>query len=102
MAQAGKLTDEKNAPASFKNKTHTFDSILHDIKTIMCEKYEIDKKLETCKAAMKAVQDDDLDSYIESLKVGTIDTVTRAKMKRRLVEINSELHKLGQFLNKIN
>ena len=99
MTQAGKLNDEKNAPTSLRNKTHTFDSILHDIKTILGEKHEIDRKLEKCKAVMKAVQDDDLDSYIESLKVGTIDTVTRAKMKRRLVEINSEIHKLGDCLN---
>ncbi len=104
MAQAGKLTDEQNSSNSssslFKNKTHTFESLLNDIKIIMKEKHEITTKLEKCKAVMKAVEDDDLDSYIESLKVGNgLDTLTRAKMKKRTVEINNELTKLEKLLN---
>lgn len=97
IAQAGKLTNDKNVPV--KNRTHTFDSVTTDIKNILREKYDIDSKLEKCRAVMKAVEDDDLDSYIESLKVGTLDTLTRAKMKKRLVEISSELKKLDKLLN---
>ena len=102
MAQAGKLTDEQNSSNSslLKNKTHTFESLLNDIKIIMKEKHEITTKLEKCKAVMKAVEDDDLDSYIESLKVGNgLDTLARAKMKKRTVEINNELAKLEKLLN---
>ena len=49
---------------------------------------------------MKAVEDDDLDSYIESLKVGnSLDTLTRARMKKRTVEIDNELIKFEKMLN---
>ena len=99
MAQAGKL-DEKTARTAGinKNKVHTFDSLLADLKNFMVEKNEIEKKLETCKSVFKAVEEDDLDSYIQSLKVGTIDTVTRAKMKRRLVEINAEISRNDKLM----
>ncbi len=100
MAQAGKLDEKtsKSLPGLLKNKVHTFDSILSDLQVFLVEKNEIEIKLEKCKAVFKAVQDDDLDSYIESLKVGTIDTVTRAKLKRRLVEIKMEINKLEKLM----
>jgi len=100
MAQAGKL-DEKTAksmPGLLKNKVHTFESILNDMKVLLGEKYDIEVKVEKCKAVFKAVAEDDLDSYIESLKVGAIDTVTRAKLKRRLAELKMELNKLDKLL----
>ncbi len=100
MAQAGKLDEKtsKSLPGLLKNKVHTFDSILSDLQVFLVEKNDIEIKLEKCKAVFKAVQDDDLDSYIESLKVGTIDTVTRAKLKRRLVEIKMEINKLEKLM----
>lgn len=100
MAQAGKLDEKiaKSMPGLIKNKVHTFESILSDMKVLMGEKYEIEMKMEKCKAVFKAVAEDDLDSYIESLKVGAIDTVSRAKLKRRLAELRMELNKLDKLL----
>jgi len=100
MAQAGKLDEKttKSLPGLLKNKIHTFDSILSDLQVLLVEKNNIEVKLEKCKAVFKAVQDDDLDSYIESLKVGTIDTVSRAKFKRRLIEIKMEISKLEKLM----
>ena len=95
MEKAGKLQDESKA----RNKAHTFDSIQADIQALLVEKSELDTKLDKCKAISKAVNDADLDSYIESLKVGTLDTVTRAKLRRRLVEIKMELNRLDKLLN---
>ena len=62
MAQAGKL-DEKTAQTVgiSKNKIHTFDSLLADLKNFLLEKNEIEKKLETCKSVFKAVEEDDLE-----------------------------------------
>lgn len=101
MAQAGKLDDKtsKSMPGLFKNKTHTFDSLQADIKVLLTERYDIETKLEKCKSVFNALKDDDLDAYIESLKVGTMDTVTRAKLKRRLVECKMELVKMEKLLN---
>lgn len=101
MAQAGKLDDKtsKSMPGLFKNKTHTFDSLQADIKVLLTERYDIETKLEKCKSVFNALKDDDLDAYIESLKVGTMDTVTRAKLKRRLVECKMELVKMEKLLS---
>lgn len=97
MKQAGKVAEKDLAS---KNKTHTFDSIKDDIKSVLKEKFEIESKLAKCREVMKAIDEDDVDSYIESLKVGAdLDTITRAKMKKRLVEIGSEVKKLEKLLN---
>jgi len=102
MANSGKF-DEKTAksiPGLNKNKVQTFDTILNDIKLYMKEENELSTKLEKCKEVSKAIADDDIDAYIRSLKVvGTIDTVTRAKMKRRVVEIKTELTRLEKLLH---
>jgi pSer/pThr/pTyr-binding forkhead associated (FHA) protein/predicted transcriptional regulator len=102
MALAGKL-DEKSAKSLggvIKNKVHTFDSILSDMQQAFVEKNEIENKLEKCKQVFKAVEEDDLDAYISSLKTGVnIDTVTRAKLKKRLAELNAELNRLEKLLS---
>jgi hypothetical protein len=75
MEKAGKLDDNKSNTASAsaglfaKNKVHTFDSLLNDMRKVLTEQIEIEIKLEKCKATFQAINDDDLDSYIESLKV---------------------------------
>jgi pSer/pThr/pTyr-binding forkhead associated (FHA) protein len=101
MANAGKFDDKtaKAIPGLNKNKVQTFETILNDIKLYMREENELSTKLDKCKEVSKAIADDDIDAYIRSLKVGTIDTVTRAKMKRRVVEINTELTRLEKLLN---
>ena len=99
MAAAGKLSDDDaSAPRSSSSNVHTFDSIQSDMRRLYKEQSEIESKLEQCKDVIKAVNEDDLDAYIRSLKVGTLDTVTRAKFKKRLVEIVNELSKLEKLL----
>ena len=51
-----------------------------------------------CKDVFKAVGNDDIDDYINSLKACEIDTITRAKFKRRLVEITNEVIKFEKLL----
>lgn len=51
-----------------------------------------------CKDVFKAVGNDDIDDYINSLKACEIDTITRAKLKRRLAEITNELVKFEKLL----
>ena len=102
MAKVGKL-DEATANklnVGSSRKVLTFEIILDDIKTLVNEKKEIENKLDQCKDVSKAIADDDVDSYIKSLKLGNqIDTITRAKLRRRLVEIKNELLKLDKLLN---
>lgn len=95
MAKMGKADSQ----ATNKNKVHTFESLLSDLKGLITEKHEIETKLEACKDVFKAISEDDVDAYIESLKVGTIDTVTRAKYKRRLVELNAEQVRVEKLLS---
>lgn len=52
-----------------------------------------------CKDVFKAVGNDDIDDYISSLKACEIDTITRAKLKRRLVEIGNEIVKFEKLLS---
>jgi hypothetical protein len=101
MAKVGKL-DEATANklnVGSSRKVLTFDIILEDIKTLFIEKKDIETKLDKCKDVSKAVENDDVDAYIRTLKLGNqIDTITRAKFRRRLVEIKNELIKLDKLL----
>lgn len=101
MAKLGKLDDNASKSLAGSNrKVLTFDIIISDIKTFYAEQKDIETKLEKCKDVSKAINEDDVDSYIRSLKMGNkIDTVTRAKMRRRLVELKAELTKLDKLLN---
>lgn len=72
MEKADKLNDNNNSSTSSlfaKNKVHTFDSLLGDIKRVLSEQFDIETKLEKCKDTVKAINEDDLDSYIQTLKV---------------------------------
>lgn len=44
------------------------------------------------------MNNDDVDEYINSLKVCEIDTITRAKFKRRLVELGNQVIKFEKLL----
>ena len=102
MAKVGKLDEETASKLGVgsNRKVLTFDILQSDFKTLVAEQKEIEAKLEKCKDVCKAISDDDVDSYIRSLKMGnSIDTITRAKYRRRLVEIKNELVKLDKLLN---
>ncbi|CAF0756949.1 unnamed protein product [Brachionus calyciflorus] len=97
MAQAGKLQDTKS---SQQNQVHTFESLQQDIKSLLTEQDDLETKLEKCKNVIKAISDDDVDSYIQSLKQGSeLDTVTRAKYRKRLVEMKNEILKKEKLIN---
>ncbi len=74
MAQAGKLDERaaKSVAALSRNRTHTFESLLSDIRVLLAERHEIQVKLDKCQSVFSALREDDLDSYIESLKVGDV------------------------------
>lgn len=101
MAQTGGSTSATDGSKPAKSsKVHTFDSLQQDIKELIKEQVDIETKLDKCKEVIKAINDDDLDAYINSLKAGTqLDTVTRAKLKKRLAEVGSEIVKLEKLLN---
>lgn len=98
MAKAGKLEDTQRTEN--KSQVHTFDSLKDDINSLIIEQSDLEKKLEKCKHVVKAILDDDVDSYIQSLKQGyELDTVTRAKYRKRIVEIKNEIVKKEKLLN---
>lgn len=101
MAQTGGSSSVADASKTTKSsKVHTFDSLQEDIKELVKEQIDIETKLDKCKEVIKAINEDDLDAYINSLKAGTqLDTVTRAKLKKRLAEVSSEIAKLEKLLN---
>jgi hypothetical protein len=106
MAKVGKLSQTEMEQAlgssGSSRKVLTFDNILIDIKALVQEQKTIDQKLDTCKDVSKAIAEDDVDAYIRSLKIvgNQIDTITRAKLRRRLVEIKNEIIKLEKLLLK--
>lgn len=98
MTQAGK--SEQAPKQENKNQVHTFDSLKKDINALLIEQFELETKLEKCRAVVKAINDDDVDSYIQSLKQGSeLDTVTRAKYRKKVVEIKNEIIKKEKLLN---
>ncbi|RNA15432.1 Kanadaptin [Brachionus plicatilis] len=98
MAQAGKAEDAPNTET--KNQVHTFDSLKENINSLLTEQSDLEAKLDKCKNVVKAISDDDVDSYIQSLKQGSqLDTVTRARHRKRVVEIKNEIIKKEKLLN---
>jgi hypothetical protein len=82
-------------------RVHTFDSLKQDYLNLVREQNEINGKLEKCKTIMNAVQNDDLDAYVQSLKANAstkIDSVTRTKLKRRLLDINNDLKSVEKLI----
>lgn len=97
MEKSGKAGGEGDAAAA--KKVHTLESLKSDFEALVREQREINGKLESCRSVIKAVQDDDLDAYISSLKSGnTLDTMTRTRLKRRLLDLNQEIVKCEKLL----
>jgi hypothetical protein len=99
MTNAGKLEQNVTMLTKQKNVSITFDMILKDMKLIIEEENEIESKLDKCKKIVKAVSEDDIDAYINSLKTteSSIDALTRAKMKKRLAEVKNEMIRLEKL-----
>lgn len=99
MKNFGK-SDESVGLAS-KQKVLTFDSLKNDYEKLSGELIEINEKLDKCKNIVNAVQNDDVDEYINLLKKNNsnkMDIFTRTKLKRRVIDINQELNKLDKLL----
>lgn len=97
MQQAG--LDAKQADSDAKsNKVHSFESLKCDMSKLIVEKLQIEEKLNKCKEISKAIDDDDIDAYINSLKTCELDTITRAQLRRRVVEITNQIGKCEKLL----
>lgn len=100
MKQLGKNVDDNQIDLQTKNKVHTFESLKEDYQKLFDEQIDITKKLDKCKNIEKAVESDDLDAYINSLKQGdSMDHFTRSKLKRRLTDLNQEMIKCHKLLS---
>jgi hypothetical protein len=102
MATVGKVDPSLPTAAKASGRSgnvHTFESIQSDMRELLAEQHELETKLDKCRDVIKAVNEDDLDAYIRSLKVGTLDTVTRARFKKRLAEIKNEVIKFDKLLS---
>jgi pSer/pThr/pTyr-binding forkhead associated (FHA) protein len=85
-----------------EKKVLTFESLKNDFKVLNKELIDINLKLDKCKNIINAVQNDDVDAYINFLKIrdnNKLDTITRTKLKRRIIDINQEFIKIDKFLN---
>uniref|UniRef100_A0A0L8GLK9 Uncharacterized protein n=1 Tax=Octopus bimaculoides TaxID=37653 RepID=A0A0L8GLK9_OCTBM len=93
MKKAGKLDD----------KAETYDSLSEKHTEILQEMQEIEEKLEKARADAEAAESnedlDALDAYMNSIKSGMMDTKTRLKLKRRLLELRPQEQRLRKLMN---
>lgn len=92
MKKAGKM----------EAQTETYDSLTEKHKEITTEIQDIEAKLEKAKADEAAMENDDidaLDAYMSAIKSGVMDTKTKMKLKRRLMELKQEELKLKKLVN---
>ncbi|XP_029651248.2 kanadaptin [Octopus sinensis] len=93
MKKAGKLDD----------KAETYDSLSEKHREILQEMQEIEEKLEKARADAEAAESNDdldaLDAYMNSIKSGMMDTKTRLKLKRRLLELRPQEQRLRKLMN---
>ncbi|XP_071079378.1 kanadaptin-like [Haliotis cracherodii] len=92
MKKAGKIED----------KAETYDSLMTKHTSISKEIEEIETKLEKAKAdaaAFDSEEVDALDAYMSAIKSGVMDTKTKMKLKRQLIELKQEEQKLRRLVN---
>ncbi|KAL4228390.1 Kanadaptin [Mactra antiquata] len=80
----------------------TYESLLEKHKNIVTEIEEIETKLEQAKqqaAAMDNEEVDALDAYMNAIKSGMMDTKTKMKFKRQVMELKQEEQKLRKLVN---
>ena len=102
MKRIDKFGATENVDKNNGQKIMTFDTLRQEFRNLNDELIDINMKLEKCKNIVNAVQSDDVDAYIHYLKIrdnNKLDTITRMKLKRRVIDINQELIKLDKLLN---
>ncbi|XP_046545133.1 kanadaptin-like isoform X2 [Haliotis rubra] len=92
MKKAGKIED----------KAETYDSLMTKHTNVSKEIEEIEAKLEKAKADAAAFDNEEvdaLDAYMSAIKSGVMDTKTKMKLKRQLIELKQEEQKLRRLVN---
>ncbi|KAK3093167.1 hypothetical protein FSP39_012127 [Pinctada imbricata] len=92
MKKAGKM----------EQKAETYDSLSQKHQEVKTQISEIEAKLEKAKAeaaALEAEEVDALDAYMSAIRSGVMDTSTRMKLKRQLIELKQEEQKLRRLMN---
>lgn len=82
--------------------TETYDSLMEKHTSILSQIKEIEEKLEHAKAQAAAMEADDvdaLDAYMSAIKSGMMDTKTKMKLKRQLMELRQEEQKVRKLVN---
>lgn len=97
-----KREQRKNKVGKSDKVTETYDSLLEKHKSITSEIEEIEAKLEQAKAQAAAMESDEidaLDAYMSAIKSGMMDTKTKMKFKRQLLELKQEEQKIRKLVN---
>lgn len=92
MEKAGKLN----------NQVETYESLLEKLSNIQKEIKEIEENIAKAKKETEAMQEDGmdaLDAYMSAIKSGVMDTKTKMKLKRQLLELKKEEQKLQRMVN---
>lgn len=86
-----------------KEKTaETYDTLVEKHRGIESEIQEIENKLEQAKAQAAAMDNEDidaLDAYMNAIKSGMMDTKTKMKLKRQLMELKQEEQRVRKLVN---
>lgn len=80
----------------------TFDTLMKKHESILKEISDIEEKLEVAKAqaaSMESEEVDALDAYMSAIKSGMMDTKTKMKLKRQLMELKQEEQKVRKLVN---
>ncbi|XP_053408761.1 kanadaptin-like [Mercenaria mercenaria] len=92
----------KNKVGKTDKVTETYDTLLEKHKKVTAEIEEIEAKLEQAKAQAAAMESDDvdaLDAYMSAIKSGMMDTKTKMKFKRQLLELKQEEQRIRKLVN---
>ncbi|XP_022335105.1 kanadaptin-like [Crassostrea virginica] len=92
MEKAGKIN----------NKVETYDSLIEKLNNLQKEIKDIEDNLAQAKKETEAMQEDGmdaLDAYMSAIKSGAMDTKTKMKLKRQLLELRKEEQKLQRMVN---
>lgn len=92
----------KNKVGKTDKTTETYNTLSDKHKTVVAEIEEIEGKIEIAKAQAAAMESDDidaLDAYMSAIKSGMMDTKTKMKLKRQLLELKQEEQRLRRLVN---
>ncbi|XP_061172890.1 kanadaptin-like [Saccostrea echinata] len=92
MQKAGKMNDQVE---TYESLTEKLDNLQREIK-------DIEENLAKAKKETEAMQEegmDALDAYMSAIKSGVMDTKTKMKLKRQLLELRKEAQKLQKLIN---